>query len=332
MPDIRYWTQLATEQFPPTSIVEQAVATEEAGFDGLSLSDHYQPWWEPGESGQAWTMLGAVGQATERVAIGTGVTTPVHRYHPAVAAQAFMTLEALNPGRSFLGIGSGESLNETPCGMDWPPVREQVDRMEESLEIIGRLFDGERLDYDGRFFRTKRALLHTLAERRPPLYVSAFGPRAARVAARLGDGLWTLGDPETAPEVIDAYTGARAEAGKDTGEIILQVGFSWAEDDDAALEGSRVWKSVLQPEFFTDDWSDPQSMYRHAEDQTSDEEFKQAFIVSADPDHHVERVREIEQLGATIVCLQNVSGADPLGALWVYGEQVLPALRGAPVD
>ena len=327
MPDIRYWTQLATEQFVPTSIVEQAVATEEAGFDGLSLSDHYQPWWEPGESGHAFTMLGAVGQATERVAIGTGVTAPVHRYHPAVVAQAFMTLEALNPRRAFLGIGSGESLNETPCGMDWPPVREQVDRMEEALEIIGRLFDGERLDYDGRFFRTKRALLHTRAERRPPIYVSAFGPRAARIAARLSDGLWTLGDPEMAPDVIDAYRGACEDAGKDPGEVIIQAGFSWAEDDDAALEGARVWKSAQQPEFFREDWSDPQSMYRHAEDQMTDEEFKQAFIVSSDSEHHVERVREVEQLGATIVCLQNASGADPLGALRVYREDVLPALR-----
>ncbi len=330
MPDIRYWTQLATEQFVPTSIVEQAVATEEAGFDGLSLSDHYQPWWEPGESGHAFTMLGAVGQATERVPIGTGVTAPVHRYHPAVVAQAFMTLEALNPGRAFLGIGSGESLNETPCGMDWPPVREQVDRMEEALEIIGRLFDGERLDYDGRFFRTKRALLHTRAERRPPIYVSAFGPRAARIAARLGDGLWTLGDPAMAPEVIDAYRSGCDDAGKEPGEIVLQAGIGWGEGDEQALEGSRVWKSTQVPEYFTEDWSDPQAMYRNAEDQVSDDEFKEAFIISSDPDHHVERIRKVEGLGATIVCLQ-VTGSDPLGALRTYGEKVLPTLRGASV-
>lgn len=328
MSHIRYWTQLATEQFTPPSIVEQAIETERTGFDGLNLSDHFQPWWEPGESGQAWTMLGAVGQATERVQIGTGVTAPVHRYHPAVVAQAFMTLETLNPGRSFLGIGSGESLNETPCGMDWPPVREQVDRMEEALEIIGRLFEGERLSYDGRFFATKRALLHTRAERRPPIYVSAFGPRAARVAARLGDGVWTLGDPEMARDVIDAYRSGCEDAGKEPGEIILQAGFSWAEDDAAALEGARVWKSAQQGEFFTDDWSDPESMYRHAEEQMTDEEFRRAFIISSDPGHHVERVREVEAMGATIVALQNASGVDPLAALRVYGESVLPALRG----
>ncbi len=321
---------LITEQTGPKELVRHAEHAERVGFDFEVMSDHYFPWLAAqGHAPYAWSVLGAVAHVTERVELMTYVTCPTMRYHPAVVAQTFATLESMFPGRAFLGIGSGESLNETPCGMDWPPVREQVDRMEESLEIIGRLFDGERLDYDGRFFRTKRALLHTRAERRPPIYVSAFGPRAARIAARLSDGLWTLGDPEMAPEVIDAYRGACEDAGKDPGEIILQMGFSWAEDDDAALEGARVWKAALQPEFFRDDWSDPQSMYRHAEDQTSDEEFKQAFIISSDPDHHVERVRDIEQLGATIVCLQNTSGADPLGALHVYGEQVLPALRGA---
>ena len=329
MAGTRYWVQLATEQFAPRAIVEQAVEVEGAGFDGLNLSDHYQPWWEPGESGHAWVMLGAVGEVTDRIPIGTGVTAPVHRHHPAVVAQAFMTLEALFPGRAFLGIGSGEALNESPCGMDWPAVGEQVGRMQEALEIIGRLFDGERLDYDGRFFRTKAAILHTRAERRPPIYVSAFGPRAARIAARLGDGLWTLGDPEMAPEVIDAYRTAREEAGRDEGEIILQAGFSWAEDDDAALEGARVWKSTQVPEYFTDDWFDPRAMYRNAEKQVSDEEFTDSFIVSSDPSHHVERVRELESLGATIVCLQNASGAAPLGALRTYGERVLPELRGA---
>jgi len=322
----RYWTQLATEQFAPADIVEQAVAVERAGFDGLNLSDHFQPWWEPGESGHAWVMLGAVGQATERLPIGSGVTAPVHRHHPAVTAQAFMTLEALFPGRAFLGIGSGESLNETPVGMDWPAVGEQVSRMEEALEIIGRLFDGERLDFDGQYFRTKGALLHTLTERRPPVYVSAFGPRAARVAARLGDGLWTLGDPETAPDLIDVYRTECDNAGKEPGQVILQAGVAWAEDDEAALEGARVWKPTQVLEYFTHDWSDPREMYRNAEEQISDEEFKQGFVVSSDPDHHVERLREIEELGATIVCVQ-ITGTDPFGTLRTYGERVLPSLR-----
>jgi coenzyme F420-dependent glucose-6-phosphate dehydrogenase len=324
-----YWTQLAMEQFPPSDLVRQGVAAERAGFDGLNVSDHYQPWWEPGEAGHAWTALGAIGQATERILLGTGVTAPVHRYHPAVVAQFAATLEELFPGRAYLGIGSGESLNESPCGMDWPPVREQVDRMEEALEIITRLLDGERLDHDGRFFRTKAAYLHTRGERRPPIYVSAFGPRAASVAARYGDGVWTLADPEMAPDVIDAYRGAREDAGKEPGEIILQGGFSWAEEDQAALEGARVWKATMPSEYFTDDWHDPSAMYERAEREYSDEQFTRQYIVSSDPEIHADRVREIEKLGATIVCLQNVSGADPVAAFRLYGDHLIPALRGA---
>ncbi len=331
MSEIRYWTQLATEQFPPSGIVRQAVDAEEAGFEAVNISDHFQPWWEPGHSGHAWVMLGAIAEATERVRIGTGVTAPVFRHHPAMTAQAFTTLEELAPGRAFAGIGSGESLNESPAGMEWPSVAEQIARMDEALEIIGRLFDGERLDFDGEYFRTKQALLHTLPKRRPEVYVSAFGPDAAKVAAARGDGVWTLADPEQAPEVIDAYRAERERLEKEPGEVILQTGFSWAESDEEALEGARVWKGTQPPEFFTDDWSDPREMQRKGEEDFSDEEFMEAYIVSADPEEHVKRIREVAELGATIVCLQNASGADPHEAFRVYGEAVLPALAKTPV-
>jgi coenzyme F420-dependent glucose-6-phosphate dehydrogenase len=328
---MRYWVQLATEQFPPSELVEQAVEAERAGFDGLNVSDHFQPWWEPGHSGQAWALLGAIGQATDAIAVGTGVTAPVHRYHPTVVAQFGATLQELFPGRGFLGIGSGESLNESPAGMDWPDTGEQVRRMEEALDIIDRLLDGERVDHEGRFFQTKGAYLHTRGSERPPVYVSAFGPDAAGVAARFGDGLWTLADPESAPDLIEIYRSEREAAGKEPGEIILQAGFSWAGDDDSALEGARVWKATQPEEYFTDDWHDPRQMYEKAEREVTDEEFKQSYIIGADPELHVERVREIERLGATIVCLQNGSGADPLGALRTYAEHVLPALKNARV-
>ena len=329
---MRYWVQLATEQFAPSELVDQAVEAEAAGFDSLNVSDHFQPWWEPGHSGQAWVTLGAIGQATDRIGVGTGVTAPVHRYHPAVVAQFGATLQELFPGRGYLGLGSGESLNESPAGMEWPDTGEQVRRMEEALEIIDRLLDGERLDYEGSFFRTKAAYLHTRGAERPPVYVSAFGPDAAGVAARFGDGLWTLADPESAPELIEVYKREREAAGKDVGEIILQTGFSWALDDDAALAGARVWKATQPQEFFTDDWHDPQAMYDKAEREVSDEEFKESYIIGSDPEQHVERIREVEQLGATIVCLQNASGADPRGALRTYGERVLPALKRARVQ
>jgi coenzyme F420-dependent glucose-6-phosphate dehydrogenase len=327
---MRYWLALAHEQFPPEDLLKQATEGERAGFQGIACSDHLQPWWEGGESGHAWVWLGAAGQATEKVAIGTAVTPPGPRYHPVLIAQAWATLERLFPGRPFLGIGSGESLNESPLAAIWPPVPEQVERMEEGLEIISRLFDGERLTYDGRHFETDEAILHTRPNRRPPIYVSAFGPAAAAVAARWGDGLWTRADPESAPDVIEAYRHACEDAGKEPGEIVLQAQFSWAEDDGTALEGARVWKGAQPEEFYTDDWHDPPKMYEEGERQFSDDDLKEKLIISSDPDAHVERIREAERLGATTMALMNVSGADPHRAIEVYGSKVLPALAKTP--
>jgi coenzyme F420-dependent glucose-6-phosphate dehydrogenase len=323
---MRYFYGAAHEQFGPDECLEQAVAAEQAGFQGIGCSDHLQPWWEPGEAGHAWVWLGAVGQATESAEFGTAVTPPGPRYHPILIAQAWATLETMFPGRPFLGFGSGESLNESPLGSEWPPVGEQVERMEEALEMIRALFDGERLTRDGEHFAAQEALLHTLPERRPPIYVSAFGPDAAGVAARQGDGLWTLSDPEQAPAVIDAYRSACEHAGREAGPVFLQSQFSWASDDEAALEGARVWKGAQPPEFYTDDWHDPRKMQQHAAQQVSDEELADAVIISSDPEVHADRIREAEQLGADVMALMNVSGADPMRAIEVYGESVLPKL------
>jgi coenzyme F420-dependent glucose-6-phosphate dehydrogenase len=323
---MRYFYGAAHEQFPPDDLLRQAVEAAEAGFDGIGCSDHLQPWWEGGESGHAWVWLGAVGQATEGVAIGTAVTPPGPRYHPVLIAQAWATLERMFPNRPYLGFGSGESLNESPLGAEWPSVPEQVDRMEEALEIINALFAGERLTHDGRFFKADGAYLHTNADRRPPIYVSAFGPKAAGVAARHADGLWTLADPETAPDVIEAYRSACDDADREPGEVVLQVQFSWAEDDEAALEGARVWKGSQPDEFYTEDWHEPAAMYEEGERQIDDEELKETLIVSSDPEVHAERIREAEKLGATTLALMNVSGVDPHRAIDIYARDVLPAL------
>jgi coenzyme F420-dependent glucose-6-phosphate dehydrogenase len=322
----RYFIGVSQEEFPPEELLRQAVAASEAGFDGISSSDHLQPWWEPGESGHTWPWLGACGASVPNLPFGTGVTSTGARYHPALIAQAWMTLERLFPSRPFLGIGSGEALNEVPVGDDWPSVGDQIARMEEALSLIRRLWDGEKITEEGRFYRCVDCKLHTLAERKPPIWVSAFGREAATVAGKYGDGLWTLPDPESTPEVIEAYR----EAGGD-GEIIFQALFSWASDDDAALESARKWKGAQPEEHYRDDWHEPSKMYENGESQMSDEEFKQNAIIASDPAQHVERIRELEQMGASVVVLQNNSGADPLRAIEVYGREVLPALRGARV-
>jgi coenzyme F420-dependent glucose-6-phosphate dehydrogenase len=327
----RYFVALGHERFPPDELLQQAVAAEQAGFDGIVCSDHFQPWWDestaPANSGQAWAWLGAAGALTERAQLGTAVLPIVHRYHPAVVAQFFATMEVMFPGRTFFGVGSGEALNEVPCGMDWPSGEVQLERMTEALGIVDRLLDGERVTFDGSYFRTNAAYLWTRPERRPPIVVSAFHPEAAKLAGRLGDGIWSLADPETVPDLIEAYEEGCKDAGKERGEIVLHAPFSWAESDEAALEGAREWKATVPDEFYVDDWHDPAAMIKHAEETVSDEEFAQSAILSADPAEHVQRIREVEELGATTVVLMNVSGKDPLAALKVYGEQVLPKLR-----
>lgn len=327
----RYYLGCMHEQYHPRELVEQAVAGEQAGFDGIACSDHFQPWWEPGHSGQAWIWLGAAAQATQRVPVGPAVTVALKRYHPALVAQGFATLEAMYPGRTFVGLGSGESLNESPFGFEWPSPAGQLAALEEACELIRRLWDGERVDHDGRFFATKKAYLHTRPESPPPLYVSAFHPGAAKVAGRFGDGLWTMADPETAPDLIDIYRSAAEDAGRRPGLVVLEAGFSWAPNDEEALEAARPWKGAVPDDHFTDDWFDPQAMYEHGEQEASDKEFKEQFLIAADPDDHVERIRELEQLvdgGDVIVKLSNVSGPNALEAIRVYGERVLPKLRG----
>jgi coenzyme F420-dependent glucose-6-phosphate dehydrogenase len=327
----RHFFGASHEEFPPEALLEQAIAAEKAGFDGISSSDHLQPWWEPGESGHAWVWLGAAGQAT-KLPLGTGVTSIGARYHPALIAQAWATLERMFPGRAYLGIGSGEALNEVPVGDDWPSPADQIARMDEALSMIDRLWKGETIDEDGRFYKARDLKLHTLPVRRPPIWVSAFGPQAAQVAGKWGDGLWTLPDPESTPEVIDAYRESRRKAGKEGGgEVVFQALFSWAETDEAALESARKWKGAQPKDHYTRDWHKPQEMYEHGEQEMSDEEFMENAIIGSDPAHHVERLRELDQLGATVIVLQNNSGADPVRALEVYGESVLPQLRGSRV-
>ncbi len=331
--EVAYGLALGHERFSPGELLEQAVAAERAGFDLVCGSDHLAPWWEPepdtpASCGNAWVWLGAVGNATREVSLGPAVTAIVHRYNPVVVAQQVATLESMYPGRSFLGVGSGEAMNEVPAGMEWPSVSEQLKRTEEALTIIKRLLDRETVDFNGEFFRTKAARLFLDYARRPPIYMSAFGPQAAEIAGRLADGLWTLADPQKAPAVIAAYRQAAERAGREPGEVILQGVASWAESDEAALEGSREWKATMVDENYTDPVADPGEVGARGE-AVSDEKFTAMNLISADPDEHVKQIKMIKEMGATAIVIMNISGADPRGMIDVYGEHVLPRLRAS---
>ena len=194
--------------------------------------------------------------------------------------------------------------------------------MDEALDIIDRLWRGETITQDGHF--TCRDLkLHTLPARRPPIWVSAFGPEAAKVAARRGDGFWTLADPERVPICSRSTVPSATTPASGRVRSCCTPASRWAPDEEAALEAVRKWKGAQPDDVYRDDIHVPANVYAHGEETTSDEDMKEGFIVASDPAEHVERIREIEQLGASIVVLQNNSGADPHGAIRVYGEQVL---------
>jgi coenzyme F420-dependent glucose-6-phosphate dehydrogenase len=326
-----YWVALAHERFQPDDLLKQAQEAEQAGFDGIVCSDHLAPWWTdataPTSSGNAWVWLGAVAQATTRARIGPAVTAIVHRYNPVVVAQQIATLGILAPGRVVLGVGSGEAMNEVPAGMTWPSTAEQLARTEEALTIITRLLNGETVDFDGRFFKAKRAVLYSRPTERPQVILSAFHEGAADLAGRLADGVWTLGDPRQAPKVIGEYKHACGEAGREIGTVVIQNVVSYAPDDDRALEQAREWKGTMVDRHYTDDITDPAQIYRNGEDEVPDAMFTKQVICSGDAGTHVKRLQAVEKLGADVMVVMNVSGSDPHAALRFYGAEVLPQLR-----
>jgi coenzyme F420-dependent glucose-6-phosphate dehydrogenase len=330
--DVAYGITLGHERFGPRELLDQAAAAERAGFDFVGCSDHLAPWWDPATGtpahcANAWVWLGAAGQATSSVSLGPAVSSIVHRYNPVVMAQQAATLELMNPGRAFLAVGSGEAMNEVPAGLNWPSPAQQLARTEEALQIITGLLNGETVTLAGRYFNASAARLYDLPPRRVPVYMSAFGPHAAALAGRLADGIWTLAHPVKAPKVIAAYRKAAEQAGREPGEIILQGIAAVAASDALALESSREWKATLADEPYAADVSEPAQVGEIGE-SVSDRKFKMMAMVSADPAKHLRQLKAIQGMGATAVAVMNVSAADPLGMIQLYGERVLPELRG----
>ena len=191
MPALTLGYKASAEQFPPQRLLDLAVAAETAGFDSVWTSDHFQPWRHTdGHAPNALVWLGAASQATKRVILGTSVLTPSFRYNPAIVAQAFATLGCLAPGRVILGVGTGESMNEVPVGVDWPEQSERFARLKEAVTLIQALTapGAEIVDFDGTYYRTHEATVYDKPDQPVPIYIAASGPAAARLAGRIGDG------------------------------------------------------------------------------------------------------------------------------------------------
>jgi coenzyme F420-dependent glucose-6-phosphate dehydrogenase len=328
---IRVGYKASAEQFPPRELLEYAVLAERLGFDSVAISDHFQPWrHQGGHAPFALAWLGAAAQATERVTLGTSVLTPTLRYEPAVVAQAFATLGLLAPGRVFLGVGTGEAMNELPpTGREWPAVKERRHRLAEAVRLIRQLWSEERVDFEGTWYRTRQATIYDRPDEPVPIFVAASGPLAAKLAGRVGDGfICTSGKQEALyGELIAALEeGARA-AGRDPAAItrMIEIKVSYHTDRAAAQRNCRPWAALALSGEEKAGVDDPIEMERLA-DALPAERAASRFIVSDDPDEVVERIRPYVALGFTELVLHH-PGHDQQRALELFASDVLPRLR-----
>jgi coenzyme F420-dependent glucose-6-phosphate dehydrogenase len=315
------------EQWQPEVLVEHAVLAEEAGFDFLVVSEHFHPWVDDtGAAGYAYSTIGAMAHATQRVNIATGVTTPLFRYHPAVVAQAAATLDRLSGGRFHLGVGTGENLNEGPLGYPFPKYAERAARMREALQIMRALLDGDKLDYAGDFYTTDRAKLYSPPIGSVPIWLAAGGPKSASLAAKLADGIITsVKDPAvTRDRVIDPAIAAATETGRYVVPVMASRWTVRANNSDEAWEALAAWRGLRAPGRL--EAVDPAVLRKRA-DSMERSEILDKYSIVASPEDYVEVYSPlIADINADIVTIQTTSLDQP-ATIGMLGAEVLPALR-----
>lgn len=315
------------EQFQPEVLVRHAVLAEEAGFDVIEVSEHFHPWVDDlGASGFAYATIAAMAQATERVEFVTGVTTPLWRFHPAVVAQAAATLDRLSNGRFSLGVGTGENLNEGPLGYEFPKYAERAARMSEALDIMRRLLDGEKLTYDGEYYRTDRAKLYS-----PPLdgldiLMAAGGPKSATLAGTKAEGVITsVKDPaDTVERVVGPAREAAEAAGKGEPTVLASRWSIRADSEDEAWTTLGAWRGLRAPGRL--EAVDPMDLRIRADEMDRSEILSRYSTVASADDYVEVYAPLITELGADIVAIQTTS-TDQEATIAMLGSEVLPRLR-----
>jgi coenzyme F420-dependent glucose-6-phosphate dehydrogenase len=326
---VRLGYKASAEQFGPVELLEFGRHAERVGLEIVAISDHFQPWRHHGGHGpSALAWLGAATAATERAVLGTSVLTPTLRYHPSMIAQAFATLGVMAPGRVFLGVGRGEAMNETPAtGDEFPGRKERRLRLAEAIRLIRELWSGERVDFEGDWYRTSKATIYDKPDQPVPIYVAASGPLAAKLAGRVGDGfICTSGkDPELYDELLGKVAEGAEAAGRDPGSIrkMIEVKVSYDRDADYAREACAWWAALaLKPEE-KEGTDDPIEMERLAD--AAIDRAPSRFIVSSDPEEMAAGIRRYAELGFEELVL-HAPGEDQARFLDQFAEDVLPLL------
>ena len=309
--------KLSSEEHPARALVDNAVLAEDAGFSFALISDHFHPWTDrQGQSPFVWGVLGALGMATTRLEIGTGVTCPTIRIHPAVIAHAAATAAELLPGRFFLGLGSGENLNEHVLGDKWPPVATRQEMLEEAIEVIRLLWEGGQRTFEGEYYVVENARIYSLPVDLPPIHVAASGEKAAALAGRVGDGF--IG---TSPkkETIEAFRGAGGSGKPVYGEL----GVCWADDEAAARKTAHEWWPISgMTGQLTQELALP-AHFEQAAEMVTEEMVAKEVTCGPSARRHIEAIEKYVNAGYDHVCIHQI-GPDQKGFIDFYRREVLP--------
>jgi coenzyme F420-dependent glucose-6-phosphate dehydrogenase len=327
---MRYGYKASAEQFETRRLLGYALKAQRAGLDTIAVSDHFQPWRHTGgHAPGALPWLGALAATADGAMIGTSVLTPTLRYQPAVIAQAFATIARLSDGPVFLGVGTGEAMNETPVtGGAWPGAKERRRRLAEAVELIRRLWTEERVDFEGEYYKTDRATVYERPDEPIPIYLAAGGPLAAKLAGRAGDGvIVTSGKPpELYEELLAGVREGAEKAGRDAGAIahLIEIKVSYDTDRAVAERACSWWGALALTGEEKSGTDDPLELERLAD--AHPERAASRFIVSDDPDEVVERIAPYVDLGFTELVFHG-PGDDQDRFIELFTRDVLPRLR-----
>jgi len=336
MQPLRLGYKASAEQFGPVELLDFGIHAEHVGFDSVVVSDHFQPWRHTGGHAPfSFAWLGALGARTERITMGTSVVTPTFRYHPSVVAQAMGTLGVLFPNRVMLGIGTGESLNEVaPMGIEWPDFKERWARLREAVTLMRKLWAEERVTYTGTYYKTQNATVYDCPPGGIPLLIAAGGPQMAKYVGRVGDGfICTSGKGAELyrDQLLPAFEEGARESGRDPSKLekMIEVKVSFDTDRRRALDDTRWWGALALSGQEKTGVEDPIEMERLA-DALPTERTATRFIVSTDPEEHVEQIKFYIDLGFNHLVF-HAPGNDQRRFLDLYAERVMPLLRKVAV-
>lgn len=309
---------LSSEERGPAEMLAVGRAAVERGFDQIALSDHFHPWvGAQGQSPFVWSVLGGLAATCPGVRLGTAVTCPTMRIHPALVAQASATTALMADGGFFLGVGSGENLNEHITGHRWPPTSQRLEMLEEAVVIMRELWTGDEVTHIGAHHRVENARLYSCPDEPPPVMVSAYGPKAAEVAARIGDGMVTT-SPDA--ETIRAY---RDNGGQ--GPVLACAKVRWAPDrDEARSEIHRLWPNSGLPGELSQELRTPVH-FEQACAMVDEEAAAGSMPAGPDPEEHAESLRSYLDAGADQIFIQHI-GDGQIEMLEAYRDEVLPRL------